>query len=137
MDFIINEAEVSEYSYSENSDCSDDETQLDNHFVNDNISDTESATFYRKIDKDKTYEPKFRNRTKTYEEAVNEEDEPPYYGEDGQPEMYAPEVIEHVEFHYFTDYKKNMIVLSRHCYVSLLRLNLICYFLQLYMGFVI
>ena len=103
MDFIINKAEVSDEFYTENSHCSHDETQLDNNYVNDNVSDNESVTFYGSIDN----EPKFHNRTKTYEEAMNDETEPPYYGEDWQPEMYAPEVIEDVEFHYFSDYKKN------------------------------
>ena len=37
------------------------------------------------------------------------EESEPYYGEDGQPEMYDPEVIENVEFHYFSDYKKKKL----------------------------
>ena len=84
---------VSDEFYSENSDCSDDETQLDNNFVIDYVSDNESVHFYCSIDN----EPKFHNRTKTYEEAMNEELEP-CYGD--------YEIIEDVEFHYFSDYKK-------------------------------
>ena len=29
-----------------------------------------------------------------------------YFGEDDQPEMFAPEIIEHIEFHDFSDYKR-------------------------------
>ena len=36
MDFIIDEAEVSDQAYSENSDCSDEEMPVDK-FVNDNV----------------------------------------------------------------------------------------------------
>ena len=36
MDFITDEAEVSDQAYSENSDCSDEEMPLDK-FVNDNV----------------------------------------------------------------------------------------------------
>ena len=34
------------------------------------------------------------------------EESEPYYGEDGQPEMYDPEVIENVDF---SDYKKKKL----------------------------
>lgn len=105
MEFINDEAEVSDETYSEKSDQSDNETQLDNDFIDDNVENNESTTFYRSFDNDKPYEPQFHNKTKTYEEAMAEESEP-YYGEDGQPEMYDPEVIENVDFHYFSDYKK-------------------------------
>ena len=48
MDFIIDKADVSEMS--ENSDCSDNESLLEDFIVRDNAAENDSATFYRNID---------------------------------------------------------------------------------------
>ena len=61
MDFIIEEAEVSDKIYSENSDGSEDENLLDNDvIVSDQNFENDSATFYRKFDN----LPKFLNQQK-------------------------------------------------------------------------
>ena len=65
MEFINDEAEVSDEIYSEKSDQSDNETQLDNDFIDDNVENNESTTFYRSFDNDQPYEPQFHNKTKT------------------------------------------------------------------------
>ena len=46
MDFIIDEAEVSDEIYSWNSDCSDNEGLLDDFVVSDQNCQNNSATFY-------------------------------------------------------------------------------------------
>ena len=48
MDFIIDEAEVSDEIYSEKSDCSDNEGLLDDFVVSDQNCQNDPATFYRK-----------------------------------------------------------------------------------------
>ena len=48
MDFIIDEAEVSDKIYSGNSDCSDNEVLLYDFIVSDQNCQNETATFYRK-----------------------------------------------------------------------------------------
>ena len=51
MDFIIDEAEVSEEIYSENSDCSDNENLLNDDFIDDDQKfENDSLTFYRNFD---------------------------------------------------------------------------------------
>ena len=46
MEFINDEAEVSDEIYSEKSDQSDNETQLDNDCIDDNVENNESTMFY-------------------------------------------------------------------------------------------
>ena len=97
MDFIINKADVSEMS--ENSDCSDNESLLEDFIVWDNAAENDSATFHRNVDN-----KNFHNQIKTDDEEIR--DENLYFGEDGQPEMFAPQNIDDVEFHDFSNYKK-------------------------------
>ena len=98
MDFIIDEAEVSDEIYSGNS--SDTESLLGDDFIDKNC-ETNSVTFYRNFDNCQ----KFHNQQKDPSQEVDR-DENLYFGENGQPEMFAPENINGVEFHDFPDYKK-------------------------------
>ena len=56
MDFIIDEAEVSDEFYSENSECPEDESLLDDFIKPDNKCEDEidSATFYKTLENFKT-----------------------------------------------------------------------------------
>ena len=101
MDFIIDEAEVSDEIYSENSDCLDNESLLDDFIVPDKNCRNDSVTFYRNVNNSQ----KFHNQQKETSEELDR-NENLYFGEDGQPEMFAPENINDVEFHDFSDYKK-------------------------------
>ena len=101
MDFIIHEAEVSDEIYSENSVCSEDESVFDDFIKQDCNEEIDSATFYRNFEN----RQRFQNQQKNIAEEIDK-DEELYYGEDGQPEMFAPEDREHIEFHSFNNYKK-------------------------------
>lgn len=101
MDFIIHEAEVSDEIYSENSDCSEDESVFDDFIKQDCNEEIDSATLYRNFEN----RQRFQNQQKNIAEEIDK-DEKLYYGEDGQPEMFAPEDSEHIEFHSFNNYKK-------------------------------
>ena len=101
MDFIIDEAEVSDDFYCGES-CSEDENSLDNDFIEDNDF-VESASFYRKCEN----KIKFKNQQKNALEENREEKL--FYGDDDQPEMFAPEDIEQVGFHDSSDYKKRLL----------------------------
>ena len=99
MDFIIDEAEVSDKIYSENSDhYTDNDGLLDDFIVPDQNCKNDSATFYRKCQN-------FNNQQKNAEQEIYKIEDL-YFGEDGQPEMFAPETSDCVEFHDFSDYKK-------------------------------
>ena len=99
MDFIIDEAEVSDEIYSENSDhYTDNDGLLDDFIVPDRNCKNDSATFYRKCQN-------FNNQQKNAEQEIYKIEDL-YFGEDGQPEMFAPETNDCVEFHDFSDYKK-------------------------------
>ena len=98
MDFIIEEAEVSDEIYCKKSDCSDNEGLLDNDFVvSDQNCHNDSSTFYIKYEN-------FRNQQKNPQQEIVKNDFD--FGEDGQPEMFSTEVIDDVEFHNFQDYKR-------------------------------
>ena len=72
---------------------------MDSDFIEDNDF-VESASFYRKCDN----KIKFENQQKN---ALQENRAKKlFYGYDDQPEMFAPEDIEQVDFHDFSDYKK-------------------------------
>lgn len=92
MDFIIHEAEVSDEIYSENSVCSEDESVFDDFIKQDCNEEIDSATFYRNFEN----RQRFQNQQKNIAEEIDK-DEKLYYGEDGQPEMFA---------HSFNNYKK-------------------------------
>ena len=109
MDFIIDEAEVSDEIYSEKSNCSDNEGLLDDFVVSDQNCQNDPATFYRKCQN-------FHNRQRNVEQEVDK-NEDLSFGQDGQPEMFMPENIDHVEFHDFPDYKKK----AEHFIKTLLR----------------
>ena len=94
MEFIIDEAEVSDEIYSESSDCSDNEGLLDDFIVPDQNCQNDSVSFYRKCQN-------FQNEQKNVDQEVYRCEEP-YFGQDGQPEMFAPEIIDRVEFHDFS-----------------------------------
>ena len=96
MGFIIDQADVSEMS--ENSDCSDNEN-LEDFVARDNVAENDSDTFHRNFDNQN-----FHNQIKTDDEEIR--DENLYFGEDGQPEMFARQNIDDVEFHDFSNYKK-------------------------------
>ena len=101
MEFIIHEAEVSDEIYSENSDCSEAESVFDDFIKQDCNEEIDSATFYRNFENSQ----RFQNQQKNIAEEIDK-DEELYYGEDGQPEMFAPEDSKHIEFHSFNNYKK-------------------------------
>ena len=131
MDFIIDEAEVSDEIDSENSDESDNENLLDHDFlVLDQNFENESTTFYRKFDN----LPKFLNQQKNADLELRKNHDV-YFGEDGQPEMFAPESIDHVEFHDFSDYKKKLSILKKLYCVFHQKLNQIYFFRLWFMRF--
>ena len=102
INFIIDKAEVSDEIYSEYFDGPDNENLLDNDFiVPDQTFENYSGTFYRKFDN----LPKFLNQPKNADLELGK-DHDIYFGEDGQPEMFTPESIDHVKFHDFSNYKK-------------------------------
>ena len=97
MDFIIDEAEVSDEFYSENSDCPEDESLLDDFIKPDNKCEDEidSATFYKHFENTR----KFQNQQKKTVEEIDR-NEGLYFGEGSQPEMFAPENIKDINFTY-------------------------------------
>lgn len=97
MDFIIDEAEVSDEFYSENSDCPEDESLLDDFIKRDNKCEDEidSATFYKHFENTR----KFQNQQKKTVEEIDR-NEGLYFGKGGQPEMFAPENIKDINFTY-------------------------------------
>ena len=102
MDFIIDEAEVSDEIYSKESDCSDNECLLDDFIKPDNArEDIDSATFYRNFENRLS----FQNQQKNISKEIDK-NEQLFYGTDDQPEMFAPEDFEHIELYNFKDYKK-------------------------------
>ena len=102
MDFIIDEAEVSDEIYSKESDCSDNECLLDDFIEPDNArEDIDSATFYRNFENRLS----FQNQQKNISKEIDK-NEQLFYGADDQPEMFAPEDFEHIELYDFKDYKK-------------------------------
>ena len=81
MDFIIDEAEVSDEIYSKESDCS-----LDDFIKPDNArEDIDSATFYRNFENRLS----FQNQQKNISKEIDK-NEQLFYGADDQPEMFAP-----------------------------------------------
>ena len=88
IDFIIDETEK---IYSEN--LLDNDQKFENDF----------ATFYIKFNN----RPKFQNQQKNVSQEIVKDGDI-YFGEDDQPEMFGPEIIEHIEFHDFSDYKKKL-----------------------------
>ena len=105
MDFILDKAEVSDENYIEDSDCSEDESLLEDFIESDNKCEIDLATFYRTFDNARS----FQNQQKNANEEINREEER-FFGEDGQPEMFSPENINDVEFHDFADYKKGSAI---------------------------
>ena len=75
MDFIIDEAEVSDEIYSENSDCSDNEGLLDDFVVSDQSCQNDSATFYRNFNNCQ----KFHNQQKNVNQEIDR-NEDLYFG---------------------------------------------------------
>lgn len=113
MDFIIDEAEVSDEIYSKESDCSDNECLLDDFIEPDNArEDIDSATFYRNFENRLS----FQNQQKNISKEIDK-NEQLFYGADDQPNMFAPEDFVHIEFHDFKDYKKKQTNLKTLCCV--------------------
>ena len=108
MDFIIDEAEVSDMS--ENSDCSDNESLMDDFIVRDNVAEYDPPTFYRNVDNNQN----LYNQIKADDEENRDEDL--YFSEDGQPEMFAPQNIDDVEFHDFSNYKEKAAKFKNCCF---------------------
>ena len=91
----------------------------------------DSATFHRNVDNQN-----FHNQLETaHDEAIT--DENLYFGEDGQPEMFAPENIGDVEFHHFQTIKRKRQSLKRLWFVFWPRPNQICFFRLWFMHFLI
>ena len=101
MDFIIDEAEVSDDIYSKNFDCSDNEGLWDDFVVSDQNCQNVPVTFFRNFNNCQ----KFHNQQKYVDQEISR-DEDLYFGQDGQPEMFASEIIDRVKFHSFSNYKK-------------------------------
>ena len=114
MDFIIDEAEVEEDFYSEDSSDNESEQSADDFLMSDDEEETANdASFYRNFDNRDEFH-QFKNRLKN---AVDEtkRSEVEFYGENDLPEMLLPEEREHVEFHSFQkdkerafDFKKTL-----------------------------
>ena len=112
MDFIQFEA-IDESQQNETIDFLDDDddekTDQDKNFINDSKQPMEVMSFYRKLDPENiNHYNKFPNQTKDPRVAVYEDDEVFFGTEDTQPELYAPEDRECVEFDEFGGFRKSV-----------------------------
>ena len=108
MDFIQFEA-IDESQQNETLNFLDDneKTEQDESFINDGEQPMEDVSFYRKLDPENIdHYNKFPNQTRDPRVAVSEDDEMFFGTEDTQPELYAPENRECVEFDKFEGFEK-------------------------------
>lgn len=106
MDFLLNEAHEEDQL---NLQVSDDEieegTAEDTAFIDDAPMEQESISLYRDPTILDNYS-RFENQTRNTIEVINADTED-YFGNDSQPELYAPEVRDNVEFYFFENYEKS------------------------------
>ena len=108
MDFIIDEAEVEEDFYSEDSSDNESEQSADDFLASDIEEETANdASFYKSFDNREKFH-QFKNQIKNpVDETKRSGDE--FYGGDDLPEMFLPEEREHVEFHSFQKDKERAL----------------------------
>ena len=111
MDFIqveaIDESKQNETNFSDNDD--DKTTQQDKDFIGDTEQPMEDVSFYKTFDPENIDQyNKFPNQTRNPKDAVYEDDEMFFGTEDTQPEIFAPENREHVEFDKFEGFEKSV-----------------------------
>ena len=106
MDFILTDALEEDQL---NLQLSDDEIEEgdteDDAFIDDAPMEQDSISFYRDPTILDSY-PKFENQTRNPIEVINADTED-YFVNDSQPELYAPEVRDSVEFDFFENYEKS------------------------------
>ena len=96
MEFIIDEAEVEDGLYSDESD--NESTPSDDFFTDDEETVAENnESFYRSFDNREEFH-QFKNQIKNPVEEHQRSSIPEVYGEDDLPEMFLPDDREHVEF---------------------------------------
>ena len=96
MEFIIDEAEIENCLYSDES--SDNESTSSDDFLTDDeetVAENDES-FYRSFDNRKEFH-QFKNQIKNPVEEHQRSIPELFYGEDDLPEMYSPEDREHVE----------------------------------------
>ena len=114
MDFIqfeaTDESQQNEtIDFSDDNDDDDEKTDQDKNFINDSEQPMEVVSFYRKLDPENiNHYNKFPNQTKDPRVGVYEDDEVFFGTEDTQPELYAPEDRECVEFDEFEGFRKSV-----------------------------
>ena len=106
MEFILDEAEddTPRLQFSDE----DEEETLDDlsNFIDDTSIPQEGVSFYRERDPQNLNDyPKFHGQTRNPIEAVFSDTES-YFGEDNQPELFAPEERSAVDFDKFRALKK-------------------------------
>ena len=106
MEFILDEAEddapMLQFSDEDEEEISDD---LSN-FIDDTCIPEECISFYQERDLQNLDDyPKFHSQTRDPIEVIFSDTES-YFGEDDQPELFAPENRETVDFDKFKDFEK-------------------------------
>lgn len=106
-EFILDEAEDDSFDlqFSDlEEELADDDIST---FIDDSQQNKESISFHRERDPQNLNDyPKFNNQTRKPIEAVYSDIES-YFGEDAQPELFAPEDRQSVEFDKFQGFEKH------------------------------
>ena len=106
MDFILTEAHEEDQLSLQVSDNEIEEGNAeDTAFIDDAPMKQKSISFYRDRTILDNY-PRFENQTRNPIEVINADTED-YFVNDSQPELYAPEVRDSVEFDFFENYEKS------------------------------
>ena len=83
-----------------------DEPEQDDNFIDDSEQPVEDISFYKQLDPENiNHYNKFPNQSKNPIDAVYEDDEMFFGDEDTQPELFAPEDRESVEFDKFVGFE--------------------------------
>ena len=111
MDFIqfeaIDESQQNEINFSDNDD--DEKTEQNENFIDDSEQPMEDKSFSRTFDPENIDQyNKFSNQTRSPKDAVYEDDGMFFGTEDTQPELFAPEDRERVEFDKFEGFEKSV-----------------------------
>ena len=111
MDFIQFEAiegsQQHEINFSD--DDNDEKTEQDENFIDDSEQPMEDVSFYRTLDPENIdHYDKFPNQTRDPRAAIYKDDEMFFGTEDTQPELFAPENREDVEFDKFEGFEKSV-----------------------------
>ena len=111
MDFIqfeaIDESQQNEINFSDNDD--DEKTEQNENFIDDSEQPMEDESFSRTFDPENIDQyNKFSNQTRSPKDAVYEDDGMFFGTEDTQPELFAPEDRERVEFDKFEGFEKSV-----------------------------